>query len=199
MICAVCAGFTDFKNKFCQACICGLDVPAARVRALTEDLMGFISNTNSSGFWKTHRAEVGGGIFRVINNTTECIGPQLAIFNGEVPVQPWGESKQMQASNTDEAADAAGPAEPGAPPTSPSLAASSPSRAADVAVPLDWIGEGGVIRLTVAKGTLVPSASLGARGSRASSSSSSRAAHAPKRPRASIDEGSGEADAQDGR
>ena len=41
--------------------------------------------TRRSGFWKTpHRAEVGGGTFRVFNNTSECVEPQLVLFRGEV-------------------------------------------------------------------------------------------------------------------
>jgi len=60
-------------------------------------------------------------------------------------------------------------------------------------MPREWIS-GDTVRLAVAKGTLVPAASLGARAHR---SSSSRVPNATKRQRGSIDEGSADGDVLD--
>ena len=108
------SGKAHFKNKFCAACRDCVDVPAWRTRALTEELKAHcVSNSLSAGFWKRAPADLGGGEFRLVNNTITCNGPWLVIFREEPPDLPW---------------------QP---------------------IPPDWL-DADVIRMSVAKGTLVP-------------------------------------------
>ena len=101
------------KNKFCAACRETLDVPAWRVRALTEEMRAlYMSNSLSAGVWKRAPVELGGE-FRLVNNTITCDGPWLVIYREEPPDLEW---------------------EP---------------------LPTGWI-ENGLVRMSVAKGTLVP-------------------------------------------
>ena len=108
------SGKAHFKNKFCAACRETLDVPAWRVRALTEEMRAlYMSNSLSAGVWKRAPVELGGGEFRLVNNTITCDGPWLVIYREEPPDLEW---------------------EP---------------------LPTGWI-ENGLVRMSVAKGTLVP-------------------------------------------
>lgn len=71
------SGKNHFKNKFCPKCKNeGLEVPAWRVRALTEEMKEALSsNSLSAGFWKVAPASLGGGEFRLVNNTATASGP----------------------------------------------------------------------------------------------------------------------------
>ena len=110
-------GKVHFKNKFCQCCRSGIDVPASRIRPLSPELQIAFANSQSEGFWKTGPSHLGGGMLRIVNNTAACIGPWLAIYRSEPPALAWGE------------------------------------------LPAKWVSNG-MVRLCVAKGTLVPDLEL---------------------------------------
>jgi len=113
------SGKAHFKNKFCAKCREGIEVPAARVRALTPELRALYNNTLSSGFWKRASPSIGGGEVRIANNTITCDGPQLIVYREEpLPQLPW---------------------EP---------------------MPDEWVTDDGIVKLSVAKGTLVPVAEM---------------------------------------
>jgi hypothetical protein len=40
---------------------------------------------------------MGGGQYRIINNTAGCIGPQLALFKGEPPPCDWSQRQDRTA------------------------------------------------------------------------------------------------------
>jgi len=106
-------GKAHFKNKFCARCREGVDVPADRVRALTQEQRESVFNSLQSGFWKRAPVAMGGGEVRIVNNTITCDGPWVAVFKEEAPPIGWE------------------------------------------TMPPKWTN-GGVVRLMVAKGTLVP-------------------------------------------
>lgn len=85
-----------FQNHFCPACRQGpLNVPAARVRVLTDDMSAALASAARSthGFWKLVPSTVGSGYMRIINNTTKCRGAKLVCFKEQPPPSlPWGES-----------------------------------------------------------------------------------------------------------
>jgi hypothetical protein len=84
-------GKGHFKNKFCKVCRETIAVPASRVRALTQVLQQhYASNSLSAGFWKSAPDELGGGEFRLINNTLACDGPPLVVYRETPPELPWG-------------------------------------------------------------------------------------------------------------
>jgi len=87
-------------------------IPLERLKVLTQ----LPSNKRSEGFWN----EGPEGCFRVVNNTSACIPPALAIYRSNPPLE---------------------------------------ARDTWAAVPPKWI-ENGCVRFCVAKGTLVPAASL---------------------------------------
>ena len=66
---------------------------AWRVRALTADMQArYTSNSLTAGFWKVAPAALGGGSFRLMNNTITCDGPWLVVYEGEPPENvTWGE------------------------------------------------------------------------------------------------------------
>ena len=67
-------------------------VPAARVRALTDEMrVIYASNSLSAGFWKWAPLELGGGEFRLVNNTITCEGPWLVIFRETPPSIAWAQ------------------------------------------------------------------------------------------------------------
>jgi len=120
------AGKQHFKNKFCEACRKGIDVPASRVRAIYPAApQALVANSLRAGFWKRSAAALGGVEVRIANNTITCDGPWLVLYRETPPVStapmPW-----------------------------------------QSVLPDDWVNEDGVVRLTVAKGTLVPVAELSA-------------------------------------
>jgi len=92
-------GTAHFKNKFCPACKTGsFEIPVTHIRALPRswnpdaaslDLKLSLSNGHSVGFWKT--LPDGEGRFRFVNNTLDCVGPQLVVFRElPSPLLAWG-------------------------------------------------------------------------------------------------------------
>ena len=61
-------GTGHFRNKFCPACIAGVRVPVARVRACTPELGALLSVTSKqqAGFWKDAPPSQGGGRMRLV-------------------------------------------------------------------------------------------------------------------------------------
>ena len=117
-----CPGFTPgklhFKNKYCDNCRNCIMVPTAQIRALSTEQAEEATNRRSEGFWNQAPASMGGGLYRIINNTVTCSGPWLALFHGQPP----------------------------------------PIHFPDI--PENWVQDDGLIRLCVAKGTLVPAKTL---------------------------------------
>ena len=82
-------GKAHFKNKFCARCRERIDMPLHSIRALTPGLREAYTNPLSEGFWKRAPPTLGGGAFRLVNNTQSCIGPCLIIYqNGVLPDLP---------------------------------------------------------------------------------------------------------------
>ena len=81
------SGQNHFKNKFCSRCRDRMNVPITRVRALTPELAAAlnISYKKTAGFWKEAPPACGGGLMRVVNNTSSCLGPWLAIYKEAPP------------------------------------------------------------------------------------------------------------------
>ena len=90
-------GKLHFQNKFCVNCRDSLVVPTSRVCALTTELAECFVNRHSEGFWNYASASMGGGQYRIINNTAGCIGPQLALFKGEPPPCDWSQRQDRTA------------------------------------------------------------------------------------------------------
>ena len=89
-----CPGRAHFKNKFCESCRAGLNLPVSQVRAMTNELDAILNSTNrlAAGFWKAIPSAVGGGgSMRIVNNTRHCHAPQLVVFSDEIPPLAWGE------------------------------------------------------------------------------------------------------------
>jgi hypothetical protein len=81
------AGTKNFKSKFCARCSRGITVLASQVRALLPDgdLPGgqaVFKNRKSSGCWKSSPQ---GFSYRILNNTSECVGPKLVVFHSTPP------------------------------------------------------------------------------------------------------------------
>ena len=82
-------GKLHFKNNFCDDCRDGIMVPVAHVRALSAEQAACFTNKFSKGFWNVAPAALGGGQYRIINNTAGCIGPWLAVFQSNPPHLAW--------------------------------------------------------------------------------------------------------------
>jgi hypothetical protein len=82
-------GKLHFKNNFCDNCRDLIVVPLAQVCALSAGQAACFVNKFSKGFWNDAPAHLGGGQYRIINNTAGCIGPWLAIFREEPPHLAW--------------------------------------------------------------------------------------------------------------
>jgi len=82
-------GKLHFKNKFCDNCRSSIMVPLAQVRALSEEQAAFVVNKRSEGFWNHAPASMGGGQYRILNNTAGCIGPWLGLFRDQPPQLNW--------------------------------------------------------------------------------------------------------------
>ena len=82
-------GKLHFKNNFCDNCRDGIMVPVAHVRALSAEQAACFTNKFSKGFWNVAPAALGGGQYRIINNTAGCIGPWLAVFQSDPPHLAW--------------------------------------------------------------------------------------------------------------
>lgn len=81
-------GKRHFKTKFCAACRQEVVVPASRVRALVgAALHRQFVNKHSGGVWTRMSEQLGGGGYRVINNTGGCVSPVLVVFDGAPPPQ----------------------------------------------------------------------------------------------------------------
>ena len=71
-----------FKHKVCARCTAhGIKVPVERVRALESDTQSFV-NVGNQGPWTQ---PVGGGLFRLVNQTAKCRGARLVIFQRTPP------------------------------------------------------------------------------------------------------------------
>ena len=82
-------GKLHFKNKFCTSCKEGILVPLAQVRALRDDQAAYFINRFSKGFWNNAPASMGGGQYRILNNTAGCVPPLMAVFSGQPPSLDW--------------------------------------------------------------------------------------------------------------
>jgi hypothetical protein len=82
-------GKLHFKNKFCTTCKDGILIPLAQVRALSNELAACFANKRSEGFWNSAPKSMGGGQYRILNNTAGSIGPRLALFRDEPPPFQW--------------------------------------------------------------------------------------------------------------
>ena len=78
-------GRHHFKSKFCASCKLSILIPSVRVRALSTELEAVFTNTRAAGIWTLVPEEMGGGHFRVVNNTASCVLPALVIFKGTPP------------------------------------------------------------------------------------------------------------------
>ena len=82
-------GKLHFKNKFCDSCRNAIMVPLSQLRALSEEQAACVVNKRSEGFWNSAPANMGGGQYRILNNTAGCIGPWLALFREQPPNIQW--------------------------------------------------------------------------------------------------------------
>ena len=82
-------GKLHFKNKFCHNCKEGILVPLAQVRAASAELAACFVNKRSEGFWNNAPKSMGGGQYRILNNTAGSIGPRLALFRDQPPEFQW--------------------------------------------------------------------------------------------------------------
>ncbi|MGB2469845.1 MAG: DNA gyrase subunit A, partial [Flavobacteriales bacterium] len=78
-------GKLHFKNKFCANCKEGILVPLAHVRGVSAELAACFVNKRSEGFWNIAPKSMGGGKYRILNNTAGSIGPRLALFRDHPP------------------------------------------------------------------------------------------------------------------
>ena len=62
---------------------------AGRVCGLPAPLHNVFVNSSDSGVWTQADAAIGGGRFRVVNNTATCVPPRLIIFEGAPPQLQW--------------------------------------------------------------------------------------------------------------
>ena len=74
-----------FKSKFCADCKYAMAVPAARVRVLTNDMAYALENRRSFGVWTIASPMMHGFRYRIVNNTHDCFGDRLIIFETEPP------------------------------------------------------------------------------------------------------------------
>ena len=78
-------GRLHFKNKFCANCRACLPVPLTHIRALSQEQAIRFVNKRTEGFWNIAPASMGGGAYRVVNNTAGCVGPLLVLFREAAP------------------------------------------------------------------------------------------------------------------
>ena len=74
-----------FKSKFCADCKYSMAVPAARMRVLTDDMAYALENRRSFGVWTIASPMMHGFRYRIVNNTHDCFGDRLIIFETEPP------------------------------------------------------------------------------------------------------------------
>ena len=82
-------GKLHFKNKFCPSCKEGIMVPLSQVRAVSTEQAAYFVNRFSKGFWNNAPESIGGGQYRIINNTAGCVAPWIAVFSGQPPQLNW--------------------------------------------------------------------------------------------------------------
>ena len=85
-------GRGHLKNKVCDMCNgkkADLVLPASRVCGLPMPLHDAFINSSDSGVWTQADEALGGGKFRVVNNTATCVPPRLIIFSDEPPKLQW--------------------------------------------------------------------------------------------------------------
>jgi len=82
-------GKLHFKSKFCDNCRDSILVPLAHVRALSAELAACFVNKRSEGFWNSAPKSVGGGQYRILNNTAGSTGPWIAVFRDQPPNFNW--------------------------------------------------------------------------------------------------------------
>ena len=82
-------GKLHFKTKFCANCRRSVLVPAQNVRAISAAQSQFAHNRRSEGFWNIAPKSMGGGKYRILNNTAGSIGPRLALFRDQPPPFQW--------------------------------------------------------------------------------------------------------------
>ena len=82
-------GKLHFKSKFCDSCRDSIMVPLAQVRALSAELAACFVNKRSEGFWNSAPKSMGGGQYRILNNTAGSIGPWIALFRDQPPAFNW--------------------------------------------------------------------------------------------------------------
>ena len=180
-------GKLHFKNKFCDNCRNSLMVPSTQLRALSEDQAACVVNKRSEGFWNSAPVDMGGGQYRILNNTAGCTGPWLALFREQPPMIQWRaqsrfKPRSLPAFHLSSPTLSRTPAltralivtrpnhsicpEPEPEPEPKPLAATYNPRPhlqptlARSAIPEHWATDKGYIRLCVAKGTLVPARTL---------------------------------------
>ena len=88
-------GKLHFKNKFCDNCRNCVMVPLEQLRALSEDQAACVVNKRSEGFWNSAPANMGGGQYRILNNTAGCVGPWLALFREQPPMIQWRDATRF--------------------------------------------------------------------------------------------------------
>ena len=82
-------GKLHFKNKFCANCKEGILVPLAHVRGVSAELAACFVNKRSEGFWNSAPKSMGGGQYRILNNTAGSTGPWIAVFRDQPPNFNW--------------------------------------------------------------------------------------------------------------
>ena len=82
-------GKLHFKSKFCDNCRDSIMVPLSRVRALSAELAACFVNKRSEGFWNSAPKSMGGGQYRILNNTAGSTGPWIAVFRDQPPNFNW--------------------------------------------------------------------------------------------------------------
>ena len=92
-------GKLHFKNKFCVNCRDSIIVPTSRVCVLSAELAASFVNKRSEGFWNHAPASMGGGQYRIINNTAGSIGPRLALFRDQPPPCDWSATSRSNHSS----------------------------------------------------------------------------------------------------
>eukprot|EP00964_Phaeocystis_antarctica_P117446 scaffold81285_cov63-Phaeocystis_antarctica.AAC.2 len=89
-------GKLHFKSKFCDNCRDSILVPQDRVRALSAELAACFVNKRSEGFWNSAPKSMGGGQYRILNNTAGSIGPWIALFRDQPPNFNWHAASRLK-------------------------------------------------------------------------------------------------------
>ena len=87
------------EGQFCERCRDGIRVPLARVRALSAEQAASLVGKCSGGFWNHAPPGMGGGEYRILNNTDGCVGPRLALFREQPPHLHWSATSRSNPSS----------------------------------------------------------------------------------------------------